>query len=189
MTWRLFAHCTATINGIILPIQDAKDKSAGYEDLVDVESLLDARYHQRTWWQSWDPYLAWLLGAAESERAGSWPFLKGTILLFDCSGSSRRSDPSIQCFAVGSASGRVNFIKSEATKIAQNNSLSKGPLLMHNIHFCNTSQSATSIPSCRPQWRHQILISIYAEVAETVAVPEFNSLSWNGCRTTALFYC
>jgi hypothetical protein len=65
MTWRLFAHCTATINGIILPIQDAKDKSAGYEDLVDVESLLDARYHQRTWWQSWDPYLAWLLGAAE----------------------------------------------------------------------------------------------------------------------------
>jgi hypothetical protein len=26
--------------------------------IVDVESLLDARYHQRTWLQSWDPLLA-----------------------------------------------------------------------------------------------------------------------------------
>jgi hypothetical protein len=47
---------------------------------------------------------------------------------------------------------------------------------MHNIHLCNTSQSATSIPSCRPQWRHQTLVSIYAEVAEMVAVPEFNGM-------------
>jgi hypothetical protein len=38
---------------------------SGHERLfVDVESLLDARYHQRTWLQSWNPRLA-RLGAMD----------------------------------------------------------------------------------------------------------------------------